>query len=169
MGNPAYPTVNGDECSWADLSIDFDIPGSENVKIYDIEAIKWSSKLEVGKSQGLSGRVMKTTAGSESTEASITLTRSGLRALREAIEKAAEAQGLTRGNQVIIGRVRFTILLQHTPLGDDGVYETKLSGCRYMGDSDDMSQGTDPDQIEVTLGEPMVERKSATGKDLVLA
>lgn len=169
MANQAYPTVNGDECSWADLEIDFDIPGSENLKIYDVEAVKWSSELEVGKSQGLSGRVMKTTAGSETTSASITFTRSGLRALREALEKAAEAQGLVRGNQVIIGRVRFSLLLQHTPLGDDGVYETKLSGCRYMSDSDEMSQGTDPDQIEVNLGEPMIERKSATGKQLVLA
>jgi xanthine dehydrogenase small subunit len=61
-----------------------------------------------------------------------------------------------RGNQRLISLVSFDILVQHTPINYDAVYTTKVKGCRYLGDSDDMKEGPDADQIEITLnGEPV--------------
>lgn len=169
MANQAFPSVDGDECSWADIGCTFNVPGGQTLDITDIEGIKFSSKLDVGESRGTSGgRVMKTTAGSETNEASATFTRSGLRALLSALETAAIAKNATRGDDVIISAVRFDILVQHTPLGDSAIYVTKLSGCRYLGDSNDNKQGNDADTIEVTLNPVRIARKSPTGKWLVL-
>ncbi len=169
MTNQAFPSVDGDECSWADIAVTFNVPGGATVPIVDLEGIKWSGKVEVGESRGTSGgRVMKTTAGSESSEASATVTRSGGIQLLEAIEVAAVAGGFVRGNEVIISGVRFDILIQHTPMGSSRIYTTKLSGCRYLGDSDDMKQGNEADMIELTLNPIKIARKSATGRWLVL-
>lgn len=169
MPNQAFPSVNGDECSWADIQATFNVPEGATMDLVDIESIKWSGKVEVGESRGTSGgRVMKTTAGSESSEASATYTRSGLKVLREALEVAAVSAGLVRGNEVIISAVRFDILVQHTPLGSADIYTTKLSGCRYLGDTDDMKQGSDADMVEVILNPVKIARKSSSGRWLVL-
>ncbi len=169
MTNQSFPTVNGDECSWADIGVTFNVPDGATVPIVDLEAIKWASKVEVGSSSGTSGgRVMKTTAGSETSEASATATRSGWMQLLEAIEVAAVASGQVRGDEVIISGVRFDILIQHTPLGSARIYTAKLSGCRFLGDSNDMKQGNEADMIEITLNPIRIARKSITGKWLVL-
>lgn len=111
---------------------------------------------------------MKTTAGSVSFEAAATLSRGGAAILCEALEVAAEAAGLVRGNEVIISGVRFDVLIQHTPLGDSRIYAAKLSGCRFLGDSSDMSQGNEADMIELVLNPISIATKSASGKWLVL-
>ncbi len=165
MPNQDFASVNGHESSWADIAATFNIPGGATVGLVDLEGIKWSSKVEVGSSRGTSGgRVMKRTAGAEDVEASATMTRSGVAVLIEGLEVAAVAAGSVRGNSVIISGVSFDILIQHTPLGDSRIYTTKLSGCRYLGDSDDMKQGSDADMIELTLNPIRIARKSATGR-----
>jgi len=169
MTNQAFPSVQEHECSWADIAVTFNVPGGSTVGLVDLEAIKWSSKVEVGESRGTSGgRVMKRTAGAETCEASATLTRSGWAALLEGLETAAVALDQTRGNEVIISGVAFDILVQHTPLGASRIYTTKLSGCRLFGNSSDMKQGNDADMIEVTLNPIKIANKSATGKWTVL-
>lgn len=169
MTNQAFPSVDGDECSWADIAVTFNVPAGATVPLVDLEAIKWSGKVEVSQSRGTSGgRVMKTTAGAETSEASATLTRSGAALLMEGLETAAVAAGAVRGNEVIISGVRFDILVQHTPLGSARIYTTKLSGCRFLGDSNDMKQGNEADMIEITLNPIRIARKSATGRWLVL-
>ncbi len=167
--NQAYATVNGDECSWADIAVTINLPGGPQAPLLDIEAIKWSSKVEVGKSGGTSGgRTLKTTAGSATDEAAATLTRDGWQQLIEALETAAIALGQTRGDRVIISGVRFDILVQHTPLGKEGIFMVKLTGCRFLGDSNDMKQGNEADMLEVTLNPMEVARKSKTGNWIVL-
>lgn len=169
MPNQAFPSVNEHESSWADIGVNFNIVGGATMPWVDIEAIKWSRKVEVGKSRGTSGgRVMKQTAGSEDCEASSTVQRSGAIQLIEAIEVAAVALGLVRGNEVIISGVSFDILVQHTPLGTSRVYTAKLAGCRFLGDSDDMKQGNEGDMIELTLNPIKIATKSATGRWIVL-
>jgi hypothetical protein len=169
MPNQAFPSVNGHESSWADIGISFNIPGGATLQATDIEAINWSRSVEVGESRGTSGgRVMKRTAGSESQEASASFTRSGVAQLVEGLETAAVALGLVRGNEVMISGVAFDILVQHTPLGDSRIYTAKLSGCRFLGDSDAMTQGNESDLIEVTLNPIKIATKSATGRWIVL-
>jgi len=167
--NLAYPSVNEQECSWANIEIAFSVPEGGTLQLVDIEAIKWSRKVEVGESKGTSGgRVMKRTAGTESCEASASVLRSGGIQIVEALEPAAEALGLVRGDEVAIGGVTFDVLIQHTPLGTDRIYTAKLLGCRYLGDSDDMKQGNDADMVEITLNPVKILTLSKTGRWIAL-
>jgi hypothetical protein len=169
MANQALPSVNGHAASWADLVCTMNVPEGATVGLVDLEAINWSRSVEVGELRGTSGgRPMSRTAGSVSYEGACTLSKTGHAMLMEALEVAAEAAGLTRGNQVIISGVSFDVLLQHTPLGDSRIYTTKLSGCRYLGDSGDSSQGNEAEVIEITLNPIEIATKSATGKWIVL-
>lgn len=169
MANQAFPSVNEHECSWADIEVTFNVPGGQTLTLVDLEGIKWGRALTRGISKGTSGgRPMKKTAGSVEFEGSLIATRSGHAMLLEALEVAAEAAGLTRGDEVIISGVSFDILVQHTPLGSSRIYTAKLSGCSVDGDSSDMAQGESPDTLEIPLNPLWVGTKSASGKWLVL-
>lgn len=148
MVNQAYPSLNGIEPSWADITCTFTISGGVLIEMDAIAALKWSRKVEVGERRGASGgRVMARTLGQGSQEASGTLYRSGVRQLI----KGLVAQAPTRGNQAVISVVAFDVLVQHTPFGETEIYQSKLKGCRYLGDADDMKEGNDADKIEITL------------------
>lgn len=148
MPSSAYPALNDFAPSWADISVTMTVSGGEALETADIAAAKWSSSVEVGEQRGTSGgRVMARTVGDVSYEASITLYRSGWRKL----QKALVAQAPSRGNQKLISLAPFDVMIQHTPIGESEIYVTKIKGCRVLGASDDMQEGTDPDKIEVTL------------------
>ena len=61
----------------------------------------------------------------------------------------------------------FDIMIQHTPPGETEIYQVKLKGCRYLGDSDDMKEGNEPDKIELTLN-PIEIVNIINGKEVVL-
>ena len=170
MANQAYPNVNGDICSWADIGVTLNVPGGAEAPQFDLEAIKWSDKVEVGEQRGTSGgRVMGTTAGQLSSEATATLSRAGATQFIEALEVAAASlPGAVRGNRIKISGVRFDILIQHTPLGSERIYEAKLSGCRFLGRSHDLKQGNEADMVEITLNPIEIAEKSSTGNWIVL-
>jgi len=163
MTNQAYPSINDFAPSWADIEVTATVDGGDLVEMTDIAAIKWGRKVDVGEQKGTGGRTMKRTAGQGSQEASATFYRSGLRKLIKSLMKNAP----TRGNQVIIGVVAFDILIQHTPIGETEIYTTKITGCRYLGDADDMKEGPDADKIEVTLN-PIQVAQIIDGKEVVL-
>lgn len=167
--NQAFPSVQEHEVSWADIAATFNVPGGQTIPLLDLEGVKWSAKVDVGESRGTSGgRVMKRTAGSETLEASASMTRSGWMTLLEAVEAAAVSAGAVRGDRVIISAVSFDILIQHTPIGANRIYTVKLSGCRILGDSSDMKQGNEADMIELTLNPLEIARKSSSGKWIVM-
>lgn len=170
MANQAFPNVNGDVCSWADIGCTLNVPGGAEAPLFDLEGIKWSDKVEVGEQRGTSGgRVMGTTAGSLSTEASMTISRLGAIQFIEALEVAAAAlPNAVRGNRVRISGVRFDILIQHTPLGTERIFTAKLSGCRFLGRSHDLKQGNEADMVEITLNPIEIAELSATGNWIVL-
>jgi hypothetical protein len=170
MANQAFPSVNEHECSWADIAVNFNIPGGAEVPLVDLEAVSWGRTIERGKSRGTSGgRPMKKTAGSVDYEASITLTRSGHAMFMEALEAAAlSVPELVRGDRVIISGVSFDIVVQHTPLGASRIYTAKISGCTYDGDSSDMSEGSEADTLEITLDPLEIATKSSSGNWIVL-
>lgn len=162
--NQAYPSLNDIEPSWADIAVTFTINGGALIQMADIAALKWSRKVEVGEKRGASGgRVMARTTGQGSQEASATLYRSGLRNLM----KGLMAQAPTRGNQVVISLPAFDILIQHTPPGESEIYQVKIKGCRYLGESDDMKEGMDPDKVEINLN-PIEIANIINGKEVVL-
>lgn len=165
MINQTFPSVNEIAPSWADIEVTLTVAdGGQALSMIDIAAVKWSRSVEVGEQRGATGgRVKARTTGSGSQESSMTLYRSGLRKMIKAlIEKAPE-----RGNQKVIGLVSFDVLIQHTPLGETEIYKTKIKGCRYLGDSDDMQEGNEADKIEVTLN-PIEVVQIINGVEVVL-
>lgn len=164
MVNQAYPSLNDIEPSWADIQVTASATQLPLIQMSALAAIKWSRKVDVGDRRGVSGgRVMARTTGQGSQDASATFYRSGKRAFI----KSLIAQAPTRGNQAIISLVSFTIDIQHTPPGETEIYHVRLKGCRYLGDSDDMKEGTDPDKIDITLN-PIEIADIINGKEVVL-
>ncbi len=171
MANQSAPNVNGDVCSWADIGLSIDVPGAAEAPIFDFSGIKWSDKVEVGEWRGASGgRVMGTTRGQLSSEASMTVSRAGARQITQALAAAARLiPGFTpRGNQVPISGVRFNLLVQHTPLGVDAIYESKLTGCRILGRSHDYKDGNEAELVELVLNPIVIAEKDENGDWIVL-
>lgn len=144
----SYATLNDIEPSWADLSVTISPYDQSLLDITEIAAIKWARSVEVGTRKGTSGgRIMARTTGESSFEASATFYRTG----HEKLIAGLAANAPTRGNQKRISLVAFDILIQHTPPGSSQIFTTKIKGCRLLGDSSDMAEGTDAQQIELTL------------------
>ena len=162
--NQAYPSLNDIEPSWADIGVTFTVFEGDLLEMADIAGLKWARKVEVGERRGASGgRVMARTTGSGSQEASATLYRSGLRRLIKSLMSKAPS----RGNQKIISLVAFDIMIQHTPPGEVEIYQTKIKGCRYLGDADDMKEGNEADKVEITLN-PIEIVNIINGEEVVL-
>ena len=169
MPTQSHPNINGDVCSWADFGVSLSIPDGAQVDLFDLNGIKWSDKVEVGEQYGASGgRLMGTTAGKLSTEASMTITRKGALQFIEALAVAARAADLIRGDQVAISGIRFDILIQHEPMGSTEILEAKLFGCRFLGRSHDLKEGNEADMVEITLNPLYAAEKSAAGDWIVL-
>lgn len=165
--NQAFPSVNDIESSWAEIGIAFNIDEGVTVRP-DMSAIKWSRKVTVGTRKGPSGgRPMARTRGEIAYDASGTFSKGGLSTLEDALVERAVAQNFTRGNQVLISLVAFDIVVQHTPIGSTDIFEVWLKGCRYLEDSEDNSEGTDPDAIEVVLN-PIEIVKVKNGREIAL-
>lgn len=159
-----YPSLNDIEPSWADIAITITAYDAQALEMNEIAGINWSDTVEVGQRRGTSGgRVMARTTGSEDCEASMTVYRSGYRKLLNALKSVAPV----RGNQKRIGLVGFDILIQHTPPGSSTIYTTKLMGCRLLGRSSDNAEGSDADQLEITLN-PLQIVEEIDGEEIVL-
>lgn len=169
MINQAYPSLGGIEPSWADIKFTYTVNGGgAGFGMASIAALKWGRKLELGKRRGASGgRVTARTTGQSDYEASATFYRDGLDTVLIALANQAKVQNFVRGNQVLIGLVSFDILVQHTPPGSSAIYTTKIKGCRFLGESDDMKEGVDPDKVEVNL-DPIEISRIIGGQEIVL-
>lgn len=147
-----FPLYNGIAPSWADAICKVTGTDIELLELKDIAAINTSRSLEVGEQRGLSGgRVMKRTTGATSQEASLGLYRSGFDAFIRRLVAAAESQGHTRGNEILISLVHFDFQWLYTPPGSALIFERRLYGCRYMGDTMNTAEGIDADQVECPL------------------
>lgn len=171
MPTQSFPNINGDACSWADIKVSIDVPDVAEVGLVDLEGLKWMDKVDVGEQRGASGGVvMATTRGSLSTEASMTLSRRGANQLIKALAvAAAELPNAVNGNEIAISGVRYSILVEHTPLGSTEIFRAKLWGCRFLGRSHEYKQGNEADVVEVTLNPiKAAEFDDTTGKWIVL-
>lgn len=153
MAQQEYPSLNGIVPSWADIKITLPIYDGQSVEETDIAAIKWSDKVDKGVMRGTSGgRKKARTTGQYDADASITFYRSGWRRFRS---------GLVAINQKI-SLVGFDVLIQHTPPGESNIYNVKISGCCVIGRSHDMSEGTDPEKVEIPLSVMVIDEDGAT-------
>ena len=149
MANQLYANVQDYEISWSSIKIIVNVDGGATLEATDCEGIKWDSKLDVSLSYGTGGgRPMKETEGKVSYSTSATLSKTGIKTLKQALGAVAP----TRGNQVLYGTVRFSIQIQHsTVAAPSTVHETILKGCRFRGETEDNKEGTDALFIEVPL------------------
>ena len=144
-----YPVLDGIAPSWADITVRSKPLGGQLIEMKDIAAINSSTSVEVGIQRSTAGgRPMRRTTGQVDYDGSITFYRYGFESF---IEKLAEASEITRGNQVIISVVPFLIDVQHTPPGSERLFHFRLKGCRLLGDSDSLAEGTDADQVECPI------------------
>jgi hypothetical protein len=164
MVSQAFPSLNDNEPSWADIATTFTVSKGPLLAMSSIAGLKWGRKVDTGARRGASGgRVTARTTGEGSQTASASLYRSGMRQLL----KGLMTQAPKRGDQLLIGLVAFDILIQHTPPGESEIYQVKIKGCRYLEDADDMKEGADPDKIDITLN-PMEIVNIINGIEVVL-
>jgi hypothetical protein len=146
--NQEFPTLQDIAPSWADIKTTVTPLGGSLIDTIDYSALNWGSTVEVGEQRGASGgRVMRTTTGQLTHEASATYYRSGLRKLVRGLIPLAPQ----RATQRMVSLVHFDIFIQHTPPGEVDIYEVKLKGCRLLGFTASMTEGTDADKIELAL------------------
>jgi hypothetical protein len=51
----------------------------------------------------------------------------------------------------MISLVHFNLIWQYSVLGDVEIYERRMKGCRWMGDTMNDTEGSDPQEVEVPL------------------
>jgi hypothetical protein len=150
----AFPTVNGVECSFAEIAIGLDISGGGSFQGLDISGIKFDSKVSATiRKKG--GRPAARTRGDIEFTASITLSRKALQLLKEGLGVVAPQSG----NQRLISLVEFQIQVLHTPIGSSDIFESLIKRCRLTTDSHDYKEGADPDMIECELSVMQIAEK----------
>jgi hypothetical protein len=147
MPSIEFPILDGICPSWADVKVTAVITGGPVVEMKDIKAINSGRSLEVGVQRGAGGRKKKRTTGQPDDEGSITLYRSGFQDALRALAAVAPQ----RGNERMISLVHFNIIWQYSVLGDPQIYERRMKGCRWMGDTMNDTEGSDPQEVEVPL------------------
>jgi hypothetical protein len=148
-----YPTLNEVEPSWADIKVSIPIHDGQTIVTPEIAAIKWSDKVDVGVARGTNGgRKTKRTTGQYDCEAAVTFYRSGWKTLRDGLAMKDKR----------ISLVGFDILIQHTPPGTSQIFNVKIVGCRILGRSVDMTEGADPEKIEIPVNPMLIEEDGVT-------
>ncbi len=165
MTDQAYPSVDGIASSWSDINVSITPLSGTTLTGADISGIKASGKTEVGV-QKKGGKVVARTTGETSYEASASFYRSGYRKLVDVMVAAAPAYAVN-GNQVRLSLITFDVDIQHTPPGETRIYHRRLKGCRLLGFSDDMKEGTEADKLDITLN-PVLVVDIVDGKEIVL-
>lgn len=148
----SYASLIDFASSWANAKIAITPYGGTVLDEADVAAISHSGSVEVGR-QMSGGRTKARTSGSVSYEGSITLYRSGLRKLINAMVEAAPDYAVD-GNRIKISLIGFDIDIHHSPPGAVNIAHARMKGCRLLGYTDDMAEGDDADQIELPL-DPM--------------
>lgn len=149
----AYPTLNDVEPSWADISISFPVYGGETVVTFDIAAVKWNDKVDMGVVRGTNGgRKSKRTTGQLDNDAAVTFYASGWRKFRRTLASKNPR----------ISLVGFDIIIQHTPPGSFDIFNMKIAGCRVAGRSADMAEGADANKIEIAVNPMLIEEDGIT-------
>lgn len=137
-----FPTINEVEPSWADVSISIPLYSGPTVQTNDIAALKFSDKVDVGVKRGTNGgRKTGRTTGQLDNDASITFYLNGWKLMRTALASKNKK----------ISLVGFDIISQWTPPGSTDIISVKVLGCRVVGRNWDLSEGADPQTIEIPI------------------
>lgn len=158
MTEQAYPTVQGEPQSWANIGVKPQLYDGPTVNADDIKSIKWKNALEVGTQRRTDGSIKGFTRGQATPDGSIEFYASGTLAFIKALIAVAKAKGYINAGAYQYGRVVFDVPIMHTPEGETGIREVNLIGCRVKSDAADATEGTDPDTNSLDLVITRVER-----------
>ena len=163
--NQEFPVLEGVAPSWADVGFRFSITGAPLLEMIDIKSLSSGRSVEVGEQRGASGgRVLKRTTGAEKNEASATLYYDGFIKLVDALSGVAPL----RGDERVLSLVHFDVQYQFTPPGSTRIYDRRLLGCRYLGDTLAASEGTDAQPVDIMLNPLRIIQINSNGEKTVL-
>lgn len=153
MAEQAYPTLNGEAQSWANITAVADLYDGPSIDLGEIgiKSLKWDVGLEVGAQRNTKGEIVKFTRGQATPSSSIGFYADGIWTFVEKLIDIAIAKGYVDAGVAKYGRVRFGIVVLHTPEGTTGIRKVTLEGCRLKKDVGDHGEGTDADESEHEL------------------
>lgn len=151
MTEQALPTLNGEAQSWANCSAVIQVYEGVSIDMSGMTAVKWGVEIERGQQRSKNGKIVKTTRGQVTPSASIELYADQEQALIEALIDAAIAKGYVANGIAKYGMIAFDLVVQHTPLGGEGIQKTEVLGCKLSGNKGEFAEGTDPDKTELGL------------------
>jgi hypothetical protein len=146
--NEAYPLLDGEEVSWADVQITLLPKDGNAIKEFGIHEINTGEDVDIGEVKGQTGgRIVSRTTGDRKLECSLVMSRRGAQNLiRALIAKAPK-----RGNRAVYGRVPFDIAIFSTPLGSEEIFDRRVIGCRLQGNKLGLKEGNEHDKIELKV------------------
>lgn len=166
--NNEFPIVDGIVPSFADFKLSLTPYGAPLISQTMVKAVNMGRTVEVGEMIGASGgRVMATTTGTVKYTYTMTLYRPGFEQLIEALAKVAKPFAL-RGNEVAVSLVHFSAECIWTPPGSSRISHRRCKGLRLIGDTNNPTEGNDPDELEVTCHVKTICDVLANGKEIVM-
>jgi hypothetical protein len=133
-----------------------------------IKAINMGRTVEIGKVRGAhGGRVVARTTGQSEYTYTMTLLRPGFEQLIEALAASASSFA-TRGNQIAISLVFFSADIIWTAPGATQKSHRRCKGLRIIGDTNNPTEGTDADELEVTCDPIEIVDVLANGKEVLM-
>jgi hypothetical protein len=163
-----FPVIDRVVPSFADIKISLTPLGAPLIAMKMIKSISTGSTVEVGEMVGASGgRVMATTTGLVKYNYSMVLYRPGFEQLIEALAAAAKPFAI-RGNEIAISLVHFNADLIWTPPGAIQKSHRRCKGLRIISDTNNPTEGTDPDELEVGCHAKVIANVLANGREVVM-
>lgn len=147
----AYPTLNGEAQSWANIALTANIFDGPSVDCPDIASVKWNNDIERGIQRQTNGKIKQFTRGAATPGGSVEFYADGLQAFLEKVIDIAISRGFVESGVAKYSMVAFDLVITHTPLGATGIRKVELLGCRILKDGAEHSEGTDADKNTLEL------------------
>lgn len=151
MTEPAYPTLNGEAQSWANISAKATLYDGPSIDLSDIAGLDWDVAIERGIQRRTDGQIKARTRGQATPTAKVTFYADGCQVFLSKLIDIAIAKGYVDSGEALYGMVGFDIIVNHTPLGGDGIRTVEILGCVLAKDAASHSEGTDADKNEIEL------------------
>jgi hypothetical protein len=151
MAQQAYPTLQGEAQSWANISAKATLYDGPSIDLSDIAGLSWENPVERAVQRRTDGQIKARTRGQATPTAKVSFYADGAQTFIEKLIDIAIAKGYVDNGEALYGMVGFDILVQHTPLGTTSIRQVEILGCCLSKDAADHAEGTDADKNELEL------------------
>jgi hypothetical protein len=148
MGRPEFPTINGADTSWADLTLAFPIYGGKVFRTADFSAVKIDESVDPGEKRGKGSRASGSTVGTYKANASVSLYIGAHLQFIEALKVIAKQR------QIPITLVTFEVAgFFKTPGSPKQSFQ--VLGARVIGRTLDLKNSNEATEVETPLWTPL--------------